>query len=125
MAPEPPGGPFPQPPGDEAPVALGVQVGQQDGECLADDAAAVDGDAERAEGETGALQFEQLTARQVDGDLLGVALPAAGLALGFERGAPADGTEQLGDAGEAYPPRTGAARSAWCHRSSTSFASSR
>jgi hypothetical protein len=97
-------GPFAEPPGHEAPVAVGVQVGQQDGECLADDPAAVHGNAESAEGETGAFQVEQLAAGQVDGDLLGVALPAAGLALGFDRGAPAGGTEQLGDSWQAYPP---------------------
>ena len=54
--------------------------------------------------EAGAFQVDQLAAGQVDGDLLGVAFPAAGLALGFDRGAPAGRTEQLGDSGQAYPP---------------------
>jgi hypothetical protein len=85
-------------------VPLGVQVGQQDGECLADDPAAVHGDAECAEAETGAFQVEQLAAGQVDGDLLGVALPAACLTQGFDRGAPAGGTEQLRYSRQTYPP---------------------
>jgi hypothetical protein len=33
-----------------------------------------------------------------------VALSAAGLALGFDRGAPAGRTEQLGHSRQAYPP---------------------
>jgi hypothetical protein len=96
--------PLVETPGHQAPVAVGVQVGQQDGEGLTDDPAAVHGDPEGAEGEPGAFQVEQLAAGQVDGDLLGVALPAAGLALGFDRGTPAGRTEQLGNSRKAYPP---------------------
>jgi hypothetical protein len=96
--------PFAEPPGHEAPVAPGVQVGQQDREGLADDPAAIHGDAEGAEGETGTFQVEQLAAGEVDGDLLGVALPATGLALGFDRRAPAGRAEQLRDSRQAYPP---------------------
>jgi hypothetical protein len=91
-------------PGHQAPFALGVQVGQQDREGLADDPAAVHGEAERPERETGALQVEQLAPGQVDGDLLGVALPTACLTLGLDRRAPARGTEQFGDSRQAYPP---------------------
>ena len=90
--------------GHQAPFALGIQVGQQDREGLTDDPAAIHGDAERAKRETGAFQVEQLAPGQVDGDLLGVALPAACLTLGLDRRAPARGTEQLGDSGQAYPP---------------------
>jgi hypothetical protein len=100
----PRGVPLAETPGHEAPVTLRIQVGQQDREGLADDPATVDGDAEGAERETGAFQVEQLAAGQVDGDLLGVALPAAGLTLGLDRGAPAGGPEQLGDSRQAYPP---------------------
>jgi hypothetical protein len=99
-----PGKPVAETPGHEAPVTLGIQVGQQDGEGLADDPAAVHGDAESPERETGALQVEELAAGQVHGDLLSVALPAAGLTVGFDRGAPPGRTEQLGDSRQAYPP---------------------
>jgi hypothetical protein len=93
-----------QTPRHQAPLTLGIEVGQQDREGLAHDPAAVHGDAEGAERETGAFQVEQLAARQVDSDLLGVALPAAGLTLRLDCGAPARGTEQLGDSRQAYPP---------------------
>jgi hypothetical protein len=102
--PSPPARPFAEPPGHQAPVTLGIQIGQQDGECLADDPATVHGNAESAERETGALQVQQLAAGQVDGDLLSVQLSAAGLALSFDRGTPAGRTEQLGDPRQAYPP---------------------
>jgi hypothetical protein len=93
-----------EPPRHKAPVALGIEIGQQDREGLADDPPSVHGDAERAKRETGAFQVEQLAPGQVDGDLLGVALPAACLPLGLDRRAPAGGTEQFGDSRQAYPP---------------------
>jgi hypothetical protein len=116
---------IPEPPDDQAAVARGVQIGQEDRERLADDPASIHGNAESAEGETGAFQIQQLTAGQVDGDLLSVALPATSwrsllrrgglkgdrppygkqsLTLGFDRGASAGRTEQLGDSRQAYPP---------------------
>ena len=118
-------GPFVKPPGHQAPVALGIEVGQQDRQRLPDDPAPVDRDAEGAQREPGALQVEQFAAGQVDGDLLGVPLPAAGLALGFDGRPTARRAEKLGNSGQAYPPCACTARSAWRHRSSTSFASSR
>jgi hypothetical protein len=95
---------FPEPPRHEALLAPGIQVGQQHGQCLADDAAAIHSNAESPEAEPGPFQVEQLAAGQVNGDLLGVTLPAAGLALGFDGRTPADRAEQLGDSGQAYPP---------------------
>jgi hypothetical protein len=97
-------GRFAEPPGDQAPVARCVQVGEQDGERLAHDPAAVHGDPESPEREPGTFEVEQLTAGEVDRDLLRVALPAAGLALGIDRGAPPGGTEQFGNPRQAYPP---------------------
>jgi hypothetical protein len=90
--------------GHQAPFALGVEVGQQDRERFAHDPAAVHGDSERAKRETGAFQVEQLAPGQIDGDLLGVAFPAACLTLGLDRRTPAGGTEQFGDSRQAYPP---------------------
>ena len=61
------------------------------------------GDATPAPG-TGGFEVQQLTAGQVDGDLLGVLLPAAGLAPGVGCGASPGGAEQLVHARQGYPP---------------------
>src|ERR1700733_2888677 len=90
-----------QPLGDQALLARGIQVGQQHGQRLADDPAPVHGNAESPQREPGTLQVEQFAAGQVDGDLLGVALPAAGQTLGFGDRAPARGPEQFRDSGQA------------------------
>jgi hypothetical protein len=82
-----------EPPGHQAllalALALGVQVGQEYGQRLADDPPTIHGNAEGAERKPGTFQAEQLAAGQVDGDLLGVALPAAGLTPGFDGRTPA------------------------------------
>ena len=89
---------------DDAVLAFGIEIGQQDGQRLADDPAAVGGNAVAAEGEPGSFEVQQLTAGQIDGDLLGVLLPAAGLAPGVGCGAAPGGAEQLVHARQGYPP---------------------
>ena len=94
----PPHARVPQPPGQQARLARRVQVGEQHGQGLPDQPATVHGNAVRAQGQPGALQIEQLGRRQVHGDLLGVGLPAAGLAPAFRRralGRPAGAARRL------------------------------
>src|ERR1700761_8215900 len=69
------------PPGDQAVGAARVQVGQQDGDRLPDQAAAVQDEPEAAQLEPRVLQVKQLGGRQVDGDLLIVSFPAGRLAF--------------------------------------------
>jgi hypothetical protein len=95
---------FAEPPCHQALVTLSVEVGKQYRERFPDDPAPVDRDADGPQREPGALQVEQFTAGQVDGDLLRMALPAAGLALGFDGWATARRAEKLGDSWQAYPP---------------------
>jgi hypothetical protein len=93
-----------QPPGNQAIVTPGVQVGQQHGECLPDDPSAVHGETESAQAKPGPFQVQQFTAGQVDRDLLGVPLPPAGQALGFGGRFPPGRAEEFGDSWKGYPP---------------------
>jgi hypothetical protein len=97
-------GPFAEPAGHQAPVALGIEVGKQDRERLPDDPAPVNGDAQGTQREPGTFQVEQFTAGKVHRDLLRVALPPARLALGVDGRAAARRAEKLGNPREAYPP---------------------
>ena len=58
-----------------------VEVGEQDGDRLADQPPAVDDEAEPAQRQAGVLQVEQFGGGQVDGDLLVVPFPAGRLAF--------------------------------------------
>src|SRR5207247_5206691 len=77
------------------------------------------------QGQAGTLQIEELVYGQVNRDLLRVGFPPTGLPPWITGGAGADGAEQFGDSRQIHPARTGPARSACRHRSSTSLASSR
>src|SRR4051795_7383930 len=66
-----------QPADEHGVLAVHLEVGQQDGDRLADDPAAVGGDAVLpAQGQPGTLQRQQFLGRAVDGDLLLVPGPA-------------------------------------------------
>src|ERR1022692_4439669 len=96
--------PLAQAPRDQASLALGIEVGQQDGECLAHDPAAVGRDTVGPQRQPGALQVHEFAAGQVDGDLLRMRPPAPGLAPGLGGGAARGLAEQLSDSRQAYPP---------------------
>ena len=63
-------------PGDHAVLPARVEVGEQDGDRLADEPAAVDDEAETAEREPRVLKVEQLSGGKVNGDLVVVLFPA-------------------------------------------------
>src|SRR6202012_1714962 len=112
----------PDPLGQHAGVAPGVQVGQQDGDGLADQPSPVGGDPVPAQGQPGVLQLEQFIGGQVDGDLVGMLFPAAGWTVRSDLRTGRSGTKQLRYARKAYPSRPSSA----CRpRSITSLASSR
>ena len=75
--------------GHQAVLPARVEVGEQDGDRLADEAAPVEDEPEAAQPEPRVLQVEQLGGGQVDGDLLVVSFPAGRLAFigGAGRGA--------------------------------------
>jgi len=75
-----------------------------------------------AQGKPGVLQLEQLIGRQVDGDLVGVLLPAAGGTVRRDLRTGCSRAKELRYARKAYPSRPS---SACRHRSITSLASSR
>src|SRR5580693_3438472 len=70
----------PQPPGQQARLTLGIEIGEQYGDGLADQPATIHSNPIRAQREPGSFQGEQLSRGQVHGDLLRVRFPAAGLA---------------------------------------------
>src|SRR5215469_2291860 len=72
-----------QPLGHDAVLAGCLQVGEQHGQRLADNPAAVDRDPVAAQDQLGPFQLDELGAGEVDGDLLWMAFPAACLAFGF------------------------------------------
>ena len=90
--------------GQQALLATGVEIGEQHGYRLPDDPAAVGGGAVTQQGEPGALEVKQFLGGQVDGDLLGVLLPAAGPALIAIVRTGSGGSQELRDPGQAYPP---------------------
>ena len=88
-------------------MATGVQVGEQDGDRLPDDPAPVGGGTVAQQGEPGSFQVKKFLGGQVDGDLLGVPFPSAGLALvapGRVDGSRTGWTQEFSDPGKAYPP---------------------
>jgi hypothetical protein len=87
----------------QAVSSLGAQVRQQDRECLAHDAPPVSGDAVGTQGQTGTFKIHQLTAGQVDGDLLRMLLPATGGPPAITGRASLSGPEQLSYSRQAYP----------------------
>src|ERR1019366_5144725 len=102
--------------------ALRVEVGKQDGDRFADNPAPVGGGAVAQQCEPGAFQVKEFLGGQVDGDLLGVLLPAAGPALIATVRADSSRTQELSNPRKTYPPRSSPA----CRpRSSTSLPSSR
>src|SRR4249920_1536185 len=90
--------------GQQAVLAAGVEVGEHDGDRLPDDPAPVGGGAVAQQREAGAFQVKKFLGGQVDGDLLGVLLPSAGLALVAPVRTGGGGTQEFSDPGKAYPP---------------------
>jgi hypothetical protein len=90
--------------GQHAGLAPGVEVGQQDGDRFADEAAPVHGDAVAAQGQPGVLQVEQFVGGQVNSDLVRVLLPATGRPVRGHVRAGRNGTKQLRNARKTYPP---------------------
>ena len=80
-----------------------VEVGEQDGDGLANQAAAVDDESEPAQREAGVLKVEQLGGGEVNGNLLVVPFPAG--RLPFIRGdwIGGGGAQQFCYPGNAYP----------------------
>jgi hypothetical protein len=70
---------IPQSPGQQARLALGVQIGQQYGEGLTYQPATIHGNPVSAKREPGPLEVEKLGGGQVNRDLLGVSFAPAGL----------------------------------------------
>ena len=92
--------------GQQAVLAPRIQVGEQDGDGLPDDPAPVGGGTVTQQGEPGTFQVKQFLGGQVDGDLLGVLLPAAGTALVATvrvDGSRGDWTQKLSNPRQAYP----------------------
>jgi len=90
--------------GQQAVLASRIEVGEQDGNGLPDDPAAVGGGAVAQQGKPGAFQVKQFLGGQIDGDLLGVLLAAAGPALIAIVRTGSGGPQELRDPGQAYPP---------------------
>ncbi len=104
---------------------MSVEIGQQHGNSFTHQPATIYRDPVTAQRQPGPLEIEELGRGQVHSDLLRVRLAAAGLAA-RSGGRPWGGRpEQFSDTRQAHPARTGPARSACRHRSSTSLASSR
>src|SRR5207248_1093478 len=113
----------PQPPYQDAGVPAGLQVGEDDGDGLADDAAAVDGEAVfAAQDQAGVFEVHELLGGDIDGDLLVVPFAAAGAAVGAAAGTAAAGRGGgLGDhrralGGLVRPPAAGLGRGGRLHR---------
>src|SRR5262249_7146560 len=95
--------------GEEAGLASCVQVCEQDRDCFPDDPAPVDGESVGPQRQPCPLQFNQLGAGHVNGDLLWVAFPAARLSFTFYRRTWRRRPQQLCDSWQAYPARPGPA----------------
>ena len=93
----------PEPAGEQAVLAPGVEVGQEDGDGLAHQSAAIDDDAEPAQRQPGVLKVEQFTGGQVDGDLVVMPFPASCRAFTCDDWLRNDGAQQLRDPGNAHP----------------------
>jgi hypothetical protein len=88
----------------QAVFASRVEVGEQHGYRLPDDPATVCGGTVAQQGKPGVLEVKQFLGRQVDGDLLGVLLPAAGQALVAAIWTGSSRSQEFRDPGQAYPP---------------------
>jgi len=86
-----------------AAVPSRVKVSQNDRERFADDPAAINRGAVRAQHQPSPFQLNQFGARQVNGDLLRVAFPATGLPSYLRRRAARRWSQQFGDSWQAYP----------------------
>jgi hypothetical protein len=80
-----------------------VEVGEQDGDGLANQAAAVDDESEPAQREAGVFQVEQFGGGEVNGNLLVVPFPAGRLSFIRVDWIGRGGAQQLSDPGNAYP----------------------
>jgi hypothetical protein len=89
--------------GEQAVLAAGVQVGQQNRDGLTDKSATVDDDPQAAQHEPRVLHVEQFAGGQVDGYLVVVLFPARRRAFTCDDWLRRDGAQQLRDPGNAYP----------------------
>jgi hypothetical protein len=88
--------------GQQAFPATGVEIGKQDRDGLADDPATVGRGAVAQQGEPGTFKVNEFLGGQVNGDLLGVLLPAAGLTLISPVRAGRGWPQELSDPRQAY-----------------------
>jgi hypothetical protein len=93
----------PDPPGQQAVLAAGVEVGQEHGDGLADEPAPVDDHAEPAQGQARVLKVEQLGGGQVDGYLVVVLFPAGRRAFTRPGWLGCNGAQELLNPGDTYP----------------------
>jgi hypothetical protein len=93
----------PDAPGQQAVLAAGVEVGQQDGDGLADEPAPVDDHPEPAQRQARVLQVKELGGREVDGDLVVVLFPARRRAFTSPRWLGYGGAQELLNPRDTYP----------------------
>jgi hypothetical protein len=93
------------PPGEQALLALRLEVREQHCDGLTDNAATVRRNAEPQQSDPGLFKLKQFLGRQVDSDLLVVLLAAAGTAPIAAIGAGRrGGTQEFPNPRQAYPP---------------------
>jgi hypothetical protein len=93
----------PDAPGQQALLAAGVEIGQQDGDGLADEPAPVDDHPEPAQRQARVLQVKELGGGEVDGDLVVMLFPARCRAFTSPRWLGYRGAQELLNPGDTYP----------------------
>ena len=95
--------PQPDPAGEQAVLAPGVQVGEEHGDGLADEPAPVYDDAKPSQRQTRVLKVKQLTGGQVNGYLVVVLFPAGRRAFTNVGWVNRNGAQKLCDPRDTYP----------------------